>query len=420
MDDHDKTPLPAARRLTAAQQLRWLLLGGGVLLLAVLAIGGLSWWARPREAVAKPMPAGAIRPTPAQLAEFKIEPVRFGATADLVTATGSIGVDEEHSTPIVLPFSGQVADVFVQAGQQVRRGQPLLSIASPEIVTARNNLLQAGAQQATAAEQVRIATDSLARQKAIYETAGGALKDYRQAQADLVNARSALRTAQSAVTAARDQLALYGKSADQIGALQQAGRTLGGNARTLYRSPVSGTVAVRNVAPGQFIATGGTSSLMTITDLNHVWLVAQLPESEAANVRLGDQVVVTTPALPGRRFAARIDDIAAALDPNTHRLPVRATVANPDLSLKPQMFASFTISRRLGGGTGVLVPSAAVIHEGDSARVWVFGRDGLVRARPVTIAESAGGFDRVTGGLAPGDRIVTAGALFVNEAGLGA
>ena len=189
--------------------------------------------------------------------------------------------------------------------------------------------------------------------------------------------------------------------------------------RSRRRSPVSGVVADRSVSPGQFISAGGAAPLMTITDLSHVWLIAQLAEGEAASVHLGDQVTVTTPALPGRQFAARVDNIAAALDPVSRRLAVRATVANPGQALKPQMFAAFTIRRTIGAAAGALVPSAAVIHEGDSARVWVLGRDGLLRARSVTVRAGEGGYTQVSAGLQPGDRVVTSGALFVNEAGLG-
>jgi cobalt-zinc-cadmium efflux system membrane fusion protein len=137
-----------------------------------------------------------------------------------------------------------------------------------------------------------------------------------------------------------------------------------------------------------------------------------------ANVHLGDEVVVTTPALPGRTFQARIDNIAASLDPNTHKLAVRATVDNPDHALKPQMFASFAIRRKLTGGLGVLVPSSAVIHEGDDARVWVLGPDQLLYGRMVRAGPSEGGYTRILRGLRAGDRVVTSGALFVNEAGL--
>ncbi|WP_174298716.1 efflux RND transporter periplasmic adaptor subunit, partial [Sphingomonas bacterium] len=199
--------------------------------------------------------------------------------------------------------------------------------------------------------------------------------------------------------------------------------------RTTYRSPVAGTVATRDVAPGQYVGAGGDKPVMTIADLSRVWLIAQLAESDAASVRVGDRVRVVTPAYPGRAFDARIDNIAAQLDPATHRLPVRATVANPDLALKPQMFARFAIRRAASGDGGgreggreetIRVPSAAVVHEGDSARVWVVGRNGLLHSQPVQVSDSTDATDTIASGLKRGDRIVTAGALFVNEAGSGA
>ena len=372
----------------------------------------------PAPAPPEQVPADAFRPTQAQLAQLRIEPVRYGANAELVRATGSILADADHSTPILLPYSGQVLEVMAEPGQHVTAGQALLRIASPELVDARNVLLTATAQATAAAEAEKVAVANTQRQKAIFQTAGGALKDYLQSQADLTTAQSALRTAQSALRAAQDRLGLFGKSPGETKAIQAGVRPGDGKASTLYRSPVSGLVADRSVAPGQFVSAGGATALLTITDPAHVWLVAQLPESEAAAVRLGDHVTVTTPALPGREFAATIDNIAAALDPATHRLPVRATVANPDGALKPQMFAAFVIRRPLSGGAGVLVPAAAVIHEGDSARVWVMGHDGLLHGRPVQTSETEGGFTRITTGLAAGDRVVTSGALFVNEAGL--
>jgi cobalt-zinc-cadmium efflux system membrane fusion protein len=412
-------PLPSVPRLERKAQVRILIIAvaaAALLVVAVLVLKALT--AAPAEAPAAPEPKGAFRPTKAQLAQLTIQPVRYGATADLVSATGSIAVDADHSTPILLPYSGQVLNVMVEAGAHVSAGEPLLRVASSDLVDARNTLLTASAQQASASEAVRIASANAERQRAIYETAGGAQKDYLQAQADLVTARSNLRTAQSALHAARDRLTLFGKSAAETRAFQSDS---GGAQQpsTLYRSPVSGIVAERSVSPGQFISAGGSTPLMTITDLSHVWLVAELSEGEASSVHVGDQVVVTTPALPGQTFQATIDNIAAALDPATRRLAVRATVANPGNALKPQMFASFSIRRTISQAAGPLVPSSAVIHEGDSARVWVLGRDGLLRGREVSVGDDEGGLTQVRSGLRPGDRVVTAGALFVNEAGLG-
>jgi len=422
----DQTPpysLPAApnieadllRRLATPRAFGALILLVGAIVLLVMAKHALF---DGRPAPVEAVPPDAFRPTEAQLAGLKIAPVQVGANAEIIEATGSIQADADHSTPILLPFSGQVLDVMAEPGQHVAAGQPLLRVASPELVDARNALLTATAAQASASEAARVAEGNAKRQKAIYETAGGALKDYLQSQADLVAAQSNLRTADSALRAAQDRMGLFGKSRSETRALESADQGKSGKAATLYRAPVAGVIADRNVAPGQFISAGGSTALMTITNTAHVWLVAQLPESQANVIRLGDHVAVTTPALPGRSFAATIDNIAAGLDPATHRLPVRATVANPDGALKPQMFASFVIRRPLDGGAGTLAPEAAVIHEGDSARVWVLGPDHLLHGRPVVTGDTEGGFTRIVSGLRPGDRIVTSGALFVNEAGL--
>jgi cobalt-zinc-cadmium efflux system membrane fusion protein len=414
-------PLPAAVDLAPARQRHLLVIVAGALLGLALLFVAVRALLTPASPVAEKLPPDTFRPTGAQLSELKIAPARFGVNAELLRATGSITVDGDHSTPILLPFSGQVAKVLVEAGQHVSAGQSLLEVASPELVDARNALLTGQAQVASAQQAAALTAANEKRQKAIYESAGGALKDYLQAKADSATASANLRAAQSAVTAARGRLGLYGKSPPEIAALGSGEA----HAVTVYRSPVSGTVADRNVAPGQFVAAGGTAPLLTIADLSRVWLVAQLSQSDAALVQLGDEVEVTTPAVPGRVFRARIDNIGAALDPNTHRLPVRATVDNPGQLLKPEMFASFTIRRTLGGnggdngngGGGVLIPAQAVIHEGDTARVWVLGNDRLLHARAVTAAQTEGGMTRIASGLQAGDRVVTSGALFVNEAG---
>jgi len=420
MSDVSSPPeLPSATPLATSAQLRILAVGAAALGLIILLIVAIHALERPTAPKLAPLPPGTFRPTPPQFAELRIAPVGTGADPASIVATGTISVDENHSTPVVLPYSGQIGDVYVQAGQHVTKGQPILKIASSDFVDARNALFAANAQRATAAAALRIATDNEKRQAAIYQSAGGALKDYRQAESDLVSAQSTMRTADAALGAARDKLTLLGKSAGEIDHLEKVGEIAGIYSQTTFHAPVSGVIASRDVAPGQYVSAGGDKPVVTIADLTHVWLVAQVDQSDAAKVHLGDGVDVTTPAYPGRVFHAVIDNIGAALDPTTHRLPVRATVANPDEALKPDMFASFAIQRP-STGSAILIPAEAVIHEGDTARVWVASRDGLLHVRDVTIADSADGMVKVSGGLRPGERIVTSGAVFVNEAGLGA
>jgi cobalt-zinc-cadmium efflux system membrane fusion protein len=419
IEDYEGMPLPSAKALPRRTQIRVLFLGFAAILLIWLLVTLFSWLTAAKPVVVPSLPPGSFKPTPEQLKTLQIEPAQSGDASAIVTATGQIAVDDDHSTPVILPYSGQVTQVLVEAGAHVRRGQPLLMIKTSDFVDARNGLFSAVAQNTAARSQLRIAQENAVRQAEIYKTAGGALKDYRQAQNDLVTAQSALRSSESAVGAARDKLVILGKTDDEIQRLENAGEVSGIHAETTLHAPVDGTVASRAVSVGQYVSAGGATPVMIVADLTHVWLVAQLAESESAQVHVGDTVEVATPAYPGRVFHAVIDNIAAGLDPVTHRLPVRASVANADLALKPQMFANFTIRHAASGGSVISVPASAIIHEGDESRIWLAMPGGLLKTRAVTIGDSRDGRVVILSGLRAGERLVTAGAIFVNEASMG-
>ncbi|MEG3125015.1 efflux RND transporter periplasmic adaptor subunit [Sphingomonas sp. GB1N7] len=411
-------PLPPTRALPRRDQLRWLVIAAGVtigLVLLWLAIAGLTHHEAPAPAVTPP---GTLRLTADQMAALKTVRVGYGASADRTLASGAITVDGDHSTPVLMPYAGQVVRVLADAGQYVRAGQPLLLVKTSDFVDARSGLFATRAAFQNAQAQLATATRTAERQRQIFETAGGAQKDYLQAQTDLVAAQATARTTAAALGAARDKLAILGKSPGEIGRLEAANEVSGIHDRTTLHAPIAGLIASRDVSAGQYVSQGGDKPVMTITDPSHVWLIAQIAEGDASAVHVGDTVAVTTPALPGRTFHATIDLVGAALDAQTHRLPVRATIANPDGALKPQMFASFSIQRPLRGAA-LRIPAAAVIHEGDVARIWIVRTDGLLQARAITVGDEQDGMVVVLTGLRPGERIVTAGALFVNEAGLG-
>ncbi|WP_298199740.1 efflux RND transporter periplasmic adaptor subunit [Novosphingobium sp.] len=411
--------------LSRDQQIRILVLA----VLAVVLVTALLWGLRAvlsrTDPPPPPLPPGELQLTRQQVSSLKIAAARYDDGYERTGATGQIAVDETRSTPVFLPYSGQVLTVPVQNGDHVRQGDVLLRIRTSDVVDARNALFAAEAQRASAASQLRVAQENAARAEQIYRTAGGALKDVQQARSDLVNAQSALRIAESAVGAAKDKLVVFGKTPGEIARLDGAGGIGGIHADTSLRAPISGVVVTRAVAEGQYVTGGGTTPAFVIADLSKVWLVAQVAESDAARVHIGDHLTVTTTAYPGREFDAVIDNVAAQIDPVTHRLQVRATIANPDGALKPQMFADFTIRSPIAATTPtapgphlLAVPAEAVIHEGDSARVWVYLGKGRVIARPVRTGESHDGRITVLSGLRPGEQVVSAGALFVNEAGL--
>ena len=418
LDAHEM-PTTTRPPLSRGRQLRILLIIAAVALVIIFVSQVLGWFAHREAPATAPLPAGTVQLTPAQRAGLHFVAAQPTDGADVTTATGMITADETQSTPVFLPYSGQITQVMVDTGSAVQRGQPLLRVKTGDIVDARNTFFAGLAQRTSAQALLRVAQANVHRQEELFKTAGGALKDYQQAQSDLVTAQSAVRTANASVGAARDKLVIFGKTPEEIGQLESVREASDVHAETTLYAPISGIISARAASVGQYVAAGGDKPVLTIANPSRVWLIAQLPESDAARVHVGDPVEVTTAAYPGRIFGATIDNIAAGLDPATHRLPVRASIANPDRALKPAMFADFTIRRPGSQSVALAVPADAVIHEGDTARVWVDAGGSKVESRVVRTGDSRDGMVKILAGLTPGTRVVTRGALFVNEAGLG-
>jgi cobalt-zinc-cadmium efflux system membrane fusion protein len=156
-----------------------------------------------------------------------------------------------------------------------------------------------------------------------------------------------------------------------------------------------------------------------IGDLSKVWMVANAREDDAPLLRKGDPVEVHVPAYPGRVFKGLLNYVAASIDPTTHRLPVRAEVENPNGELKPEMFASFRIITG-ADTTHPAVPQDAVVYEGDTAHVWLADDQAKTLAiQPITPGPTRNGLVEVLGGLKAGQKVVTAGAVFIDRAATG-
>jgi cobalt-zinc-cadmium efflux system membrane fusion protein len=400
-----------------------LLLLGVLALVAVLALGVAPWvWSRftAREQVAAAPAAapGTFRPTEAQWASLKFAPVEETTFRQARVTEGKIALNDDTTTPVFSPYSGRVTKLLAKAGDVVTQGQPLFVVAASEFVQGQNDLIAALQGLNTARAQLRLATTNEKRQHDLYEAKGGSLKDWQQSQADLETARSNERTAEIALTAVRNRLRILGKSDEEIAALEQARQF---NAEAVVTAPIGGTVTQRQVGLGQFInsaAAGASSPQFSIGNLNTVWLVANVREVDAPVMRLGAPVEVHVLAYPGKVFDAKITFVAPSVDPNTHRLPVRAEVANPDGALKPEMFANFTIIT----GDDVAapaVPQDAVVYEGESARVWVAHADKSLALREIRVGRVSNGRVEVLSGLVPGDTVVSAGSLFIDRAARG-
>jgi membrane fusion protein, heavy metal efflux system len=241
------------------------------------------------------------------------------------------------------------------------------------------------------------------------------LKDYQQSQATLIQAQNDMRSSQTALEAARNKLQILGFDDADIASLQEKGRL---DPDTTIFSPIAGTVVQRKVGPGQFISSGASDPVYVIGDLSTVWLTAFVRETDAAAVEAGQEVSFNVLALPGHPLKARIDYVAAAIDPSTRRLLARATIDNKDGLLKPEMFANVTVYSA-GDHPAVGVPKQALIYEGDQVRVWVAHDDKSIELRQIKTGLTNGDLVEVDGNLKPGERIVTKGSLFIDRAASG-
>jgi membrane fusion protein, heavy metal efflux system len=365
-------------------------------------------------AVTPVTPRGSLQPTPAQLASLKISDVTTMTFRNEQKTDGKIALDGDRTTPVFSPYSGRVTRVMARLGDDVRQGAPLLAIEASEFAQGHNDLLETTAGLNTARSQLNLAQITERRKHDLYDAKAGSLQDWLQSQADLVAAQSALRAAETAVGLARNRLRILGKSDAEISGLENAPRM---DPVAYVVAPIGGTVIDRQVGLGQFVQANATTPLFLIGDLSTVWLVANVREEDTPHIRRGAQVEVRVLAIPDHSYKARITYVAPAIDANTRRLPVRAEIENREGILKPEMFATFSIA--MGGDTTApAVPEAAIIHEGDTARVWVVDGGTLV-SRPIVTGHYADGMVEIVSGLASGEKVVMSGSLFIDRAAKG-
>jgi cobalt-zinc-cadmium efflux system membrane fusion protein len=354
-------------------------------------------------------------PTPAQWAALGMEPVKNMTFRSEHMTEGKISINEDKATPIFPPYVGRVTRLMAKPGDTVKRGEPLFYIEAADMVQAQNDFLTALASINRAKSRVTITEIIEKQNRTLFESKAGALRDFQTATADLAQARADLRTAESALEAARNRLMILGKTDAEIAAFQEQGKI---SSETPIYAPLSGTVVQRKIGPGQYVSYTGTGivdPVFTIGDLSTVWLVAYVRESEAPKVRAGQQLDFTVLAYPKTTFKANIDHVAASLDPNIRRLLVRATIDNSNGQFKPEMFTSVTIYTD-EGDSSIAVPRDAVIYEADNARVWVARADKTIEVRQIKTGITRGGQIQVLQGLQPGEIVVTKGSLFVDQA----
>jgi membrane fusion protein, heavy metal efflux system len=362
--------------------------------------------------------SGVFYPTADQWGTLTVEPVEQRVFQSERVTEGKIAVDEDRSTPIFSPYAGRVLKLFVKPGDTVTVGQPLFTVQAADMVQAQNDFISAATALNKARSALNLAQIIDKRQRLLYEGKAVPLKEVQNARAALDAAENDVRASEVALEATRNRLRILGKTDQEITDFQEKGTI---DPATLITAPIGGTIVQRKVGPGQYVGSGSTDPVFIIGDLSTVWVVAFIRETEAPMVHIGQAIYFTVLAYPDRSFPANISYVAAALDPTTRRLLVRATVNNSAGLLKPEMFASVKILTG-EGDKAVAVPRDAIIYEGEAARVWVVrdkDNEKAIELRRIKVGLTNGNMVEVLKGLAPGDRVVTKGSLFIDRVAAG-
>jgi Cu(I)/Ag(I) efflux system membrane fusion protein len=297
------------------------------------------------------------------------------AIAPDVRVAGQIAFDETRVNIITSRVEGWVEQLYADAtGQLIRNGSAILTLYSPMVVAAQEELLLA--------------------KRLVAETAA---------------ADSATRVrSESMVAAARNRLTAWDVSAPDMARVEserRAGRTF------TLRSPASGFIIEKNVVQGQRVMAG--DALYRIVDLSRVWLEGEVYEQDLTRVRAGQRVNAELAAMPGASFGGRVEYVSPVLAPETRTARIRVALSNPDYRLKPGMVATLTLKGR-ASALALTVPRAAILSTGSRNLVFLKRADGMLEPRLVALGVTTNDRVVVLSGLARGDSVVASATFLVD------
>lgn len=325
----------------------------------------------------------------AQLRYLKIEEIVATDAAPGVMLTGKITFDEDNTQRVASPLDGRATALLVKPGDRVKTGQPLIELSSPQV-----GALQAEAQKAQ--QNLSLAQRTAERLHKL-KTEGAV------SEKDVALSDSELEKAKSDVARAEMQLRSTG-----VASSGPVGVSLA------LRARVAGTVVERNVLVGQEVRADATTPLLTVSNLDAVWAVADVYERDLGLIVAGAKVEVEVPAYPNEKFMGTVAHLADVVDPLTRTVKLRCVVPNGTGRLKPEMFATMRLAEAAGKGV-VLISSKAVLNDGPKTVV-VVATGNSFELRPVAVGAEIDRRVRVLSGLVAGEKIVTDGALFVRQA----
>ncbi|MBX9878406.1 MAG: efflux RND transporter periplasmic adaptor subunit [Candidatus Obscuribacterales bacterium] len=325
---------------------------------------------------------------------------------------GTIQANPNLTTPINSLVPGRIENVFVQHGDVVRKGQILAQIRSDEVGELESDylskLVDLDSQRKTANLQLALKQKIYDRRAVLLSEKIAARAEFELAESDLEEARLDLAAIDEKIQAAyrstKERIGLYGLSESELNRLNKA-RTI--KAVFDVVSPRAGIIIDREADPGEMVESG--KNLFEVSDLSHVWLVAQVFEKDLRFMRKYLPVEVVVDSFPDEKFYGLIDFVGAQIDPESRTLNIRATISNPGIRLKPEMFAEIVV--QTGLSSGLVIPQASVQTIGEVSVVYIVKDKNHFEERQIRTGQTSGDLVEVTQGLKPGERVVVKGSL---------
>ncbi len=389
-----------------------------IALLLVGVIGGVklySAWRAQKPAEVSKAAAGApaqatLDLNEKQVAAVKIETVGSATFVPQRNAVGNIDFNQNLLVQVFTPYQGRIIEAYPNVGDKVEKDQVLFTIDSPDLLSAESALI-------AAAGVLKLQNVTLVRAQKMKSFGGASQQAVDQSTSDQMTAEGALKSA-------RDAVRIFGKTdaeIDDIIAKRKA------DPRLVIKSPVAGYVTARNAAPGLFVQPGAAPpsssstsaaaplAIFTIGDLSTMWMFANVVESDAPLLRVGQKVVAHVTAYPDREIEGKTVVLGQNVDPNSRRVFVRSDVSDPDHLLRAGMLASFDV--HIGDPrTSAGVPRSALVREGDGTmNVWVTSDRRRFTRKVVKVGIEQNGLVEVAEGLSPGEQVVVLGGVFLSS-----
>ncbi len=335
-----------------------------------------------------------VAPGPELLAQLQLADVSIRPVAETLRVAGRIDFDEQRLARIGATVTGRVTQIDALLGQEVKRGEVLARLNSSELSSQQLAYLKARS-------QLELNRRNAERAKALYE-------------ADVIAAAEVQRRASeyqisvAETRAAADQLHILGVSP---AAVERLGKDGAVDSVTPVVATLAGVVVERKLAQGQVVQPADT--LFVVADLSRLWAVAQVPEQQVSQVKVGQSVSIEVPALGNERLVGKLIFVGQTINPETRTVLVRTELDNHDGRLKPAMLASMLIEAR--PVERMVVPSSAVVRENDEDHVFVAEGDGVFRLLKVKLGPELTGMRVVLSGLKGNEKLVVSGAFHLNN-----